>query len=184
MAWVTNQARQRDRPELLSLDIAALENPPVPVRRPIAGVSEARHAYNPAGLNYLELEAKNQALGGAGKQFVVNFERARLIRAGKDALAERVEQVSATVGPSAGFDIHSYDADGTDRFIEAKTTKHGKNTPFFLTPNELAFSEKNAPRYFLYRVFRFRVEPRLFVLSGRIKDQCTIEPSEYMARLV
>ncbi|WP_413766517.1 DUF3883 domain-containing protein, partial [Vibrio vulnificus] len=87
--------------------------------------------YNPGGINYLEREARNQSLGEAGEQFVLNFERARLIKAGKDSLADRIEQVSVTVGPSAGFDVRSFEENGTDRYIEAKTTKYGKNTPFF-----------------------------------------------------
>ena len=134
------------------------------------------------GVNYLEREARNQALGEAGEQFVINFERARLIRAGRESFAERIEQVSATVGPSAGFDIKSFETNGADRFIEAKTTKYGKNTPFFVTPNELRFSRDNSSKYYLYRLFRFRESPRLYALHGHVKDRCTLEPSEFMAR--
>jgi len=135
-------------------------------------------------VNYLEREAQNQRLGDAGEQFVINFERSRLIHAGKEALAERVEQVSVTVGPSAGFDIRSFDENGTDRFIEAKTTKYGKSTPFFITPNELEFSRENSDRYFLYRIFRFRTAPRLFALHGYLEDQCTLKPAQYLASVV
>ncbi|MDZ7783568.1 MAG: DUF3883 domain-containing protein [Halioglobus sp.] len=121
-------------------------------------------------------------MGEAGEQFVLNFERARLIRAGKDSLADRIEQISATVGPSAGFDIKSFEENGTDRYIEAKTTKYGKNTPFFVTPNELRFSRDNALRYYLYRLFKFRDSPRLFALNGHVEDGCILEPSEFIAR--
>lgn len=78
----------------------------------------------------MEREARNQLLGEAGEEFVIRYERARLIQAGKDSLADRIEQVSSTVGPSAGFDILSFEENGSDRYIEAKTTKYGKNTPF------------------------------------------------------
>jgi len=133
--------------------LAAMERPPVAETEKRRGFNEAPALYNPAGINYLEREARNQSLGDAGEQFVINFERARLIHAGKDHLADKIEQTSVTIGPSAGFDIRSFDADGGDRFIEAKTTKYGKSTPFFVTPNELNFSESNATSYFLYRVF-------------------------------
>lgn len=162
--------------------LAVMEAPPVPEERTAPAVEEAQAIYNPSGVNYLEREARNQSLGEAGEQFVINFERARLIHAGKEALADRIEQVSATIGPSAGFDIRSFEKNGSDRFIEAKTTKYGKNTPFFVTPNELRFSRENAPRYFLYRIFKFRASPRLFALQGYLEDRCILEPTEFMAR--
>jgi len=171
-------------PEIPSVEdfLSAWEEPPAPEDRKAPAIAEPRAIYNPGGVNYLEREARNQSLGEAGEQFVINFERARLIRAEKASLAERIEQVSATVGPSAGFDVRSFEENGADRFIEAKTTKYGKNTPFFVTPNELQFSRDNASKYYLYRLFRFRQSPRLFALNGRVEDQCLLEPSEFIAR--
>ena len=162
--------------------LSAWEEPPArePIKAP--SVAEPRVIYNPGGVNYLEREARNQSLGDAGEQFVINFERARLIRLGKEALADRIEQVSVTVGASAGFDVRSFEENGSDRFIETKTTKYGKSTPFFVTPNELRFSRDNASRYFLYRIFRFRESPRLFALQGCVEDICILQPSEFMAR--
>lgn len=162
--------------------LSAWEAPPVPEDRKTPVMAEPRGIYNPGGVNYLEQEARNQTLGEAGEQFVINFERARLIRAGRESLADRIEQVSATVGPCAGFDIKSFEENGTDRYIETKTTKYGKSTPFFVTPNEVRFSRNNASQYYLYRLFRFRESPRLFALNGRIEDRCMLEPSEFMAR--
>lgn len=172
-------------PEIPSVEdfLSAWEAPPTPDDRRTPTVAEPKAIYNPAGVNYLEREARNQLLGEAGEQFVINFERARLIRAGKESLAERIEQVSVTVGPSSGFDIKSFEENGTDRYIEAKTTKYGKSTPFFVTPNELRFSRDNASSYFLYRLFKFRESPRLFALQGHVKDRCIVEPSEFIARL-
>lgn len=166
--------------------LAAMESPPSCELRSTSDNREVREApslYNPAGVNYLEKEAQNQLLGEAGEQFVMNFERARLIYASKHALADQIEQVSATIGPSAGFDIRSYEDNGKDRFIEAKTTKYGKSTPFFVTPNELRFSKANAPSYYLYRIFGFRDAPRLFTLQGHLEDRCILVPSEYTARV-
>jgi hypothetical protein len=74
--------------------LAAMEAPPSEVGRRPDAVSDAPAVYNPVGVNYLEREARNQSLGDAGEQFVLNFERARLIYAGKSSLAERIEQES------------------------------------------------------------------------------------------
>ena len=162
--------------------LAALEKPPAAGERRSPGVAEPCAVYNPGRVNYLERESRNHSLGVAGEQFVINFERARLIHAGKASLADSIEQVSATVGPSAGFDIRSFEENGSYRFIEAKTTKYGKSTPFFVTPNELRFSRENSSRYFLYRIFKFREAPRLFALHGHLEDRCILEPSGFIAR--
>ena len=162
--------------------LVAMEYPPTVEERATLTTAVPRAIFNPSGVNYLEREARNKSLGDAGEQFVINFERARLIHAGRESLADRIEQVSVTVGPSAGFDVRSFEVNGIDRFIEAKTTKYGKNTPFFITPSELRFSGENSSRYFLYRLFKFGEAPRLFSLHGHIKDLCILEPSEYMAR--
>lgn len=160
--------------------LAAMDNPPIPEERRES--TSAPPLVNPTGINYLEREAQKQSLGEAGEQFVISFEKARLIHIGKEFLADRIEQVSVTVGPSAGFDIRSFEPNGSDRFIEVKTTKYSKYTPFFVTPNELTFSQKNAARYFLYRVFKFRKEPRIFTLNGNLEDTCTLKPSQFVAR--
>lgn len=160
----------------------AWRNPPE--RKPYkSAANEQRAQYGLKAMDYLSGEARNQLLGEAGEKFVLNFECARLIRAGKEALADRIEQVSVTVGPSAGFDIKSFENDGSDRFIEAKTTKYGKYTPFYVTPNELQFSLTNAERYCLHRLYQFGEATRLFGLRGQVENFCTLAPSEYKARL-
>lgn len=172
-------------PEIPSIEdfLSAMDAPPIRNEYKGKAVTEAQVFYNPSGINYLEREAQNQSLGEAGEQFVMNYERARLIHAGKGSLADRIEQVSTSIGASVGFDIRSFEANGSDRFIEAKTTKYGKNTPFFITPNELRFAQENAAQYFLYRVFRFRSDPHLFTLRGNLRDQCILEPSSFIARI-
>ena len=104
-------------PDIPTVDdiLAALESPPDLEPDRTRSVAEPRAAYNPSGQNYLEREARNQSLGEAGEQFVINFEQARLIHAGKESLADGIEQISSTVGPSAGYDIRSFEENGTDR---------------------------------------------------------------------
>ena len=75
------------------------------------------------------------------------YEKARLRTIGRIDLLDSVEQVSETLGPNAGYDIRSFEQDGKERFIEVKTTKYGKLTPFFVTANELLFSERNREQY-------------------------------------
>jgi len=133
--------------------------------------------------NYLELEAANKSLGDAGELFAIRFEQARLISLGKDSLADKIEHIAKTQGDGAGFDIRSFEANGSDRFIEVKTTKYGKHSPFFVSANELRFSEKHHDNYHLYRAFQFRNDPRLFSLPGSVKENFILSPTEYRASL-
>jgi hypothetical protein len=122
-------------------------------------------------------------LGRAGEEFVVDFERARLISEAQERLASRVERVSVTRGDQEGFDVLSFSANGRERLIEVKTTGFGAYTPFFVTRNELETSKENSDRYHVYRVFTFRRSPRLFILPGAIDQSCDLEPAQFVARV-
>jgi hypothetical protein len=145
---------------------------------PQRGVKEASADYRPP-VNYLEREARNQALGAAGERFVLSVERARLAADGNERLASRVEQVSSTRGDGEGFDILSFESDTRERLIEVKTTGFGRDTPFFVTENERQVSKRERKYYHLYRVFGFRRDPRLFVKQGAFDEICRLEPQSY-----
>ena len=95
-------------------------------------------------INYLEREARNSSLGAAGEKFVLEYEKTRLAAIEQPNLADQIEQISETKGDWAGYDIRSFNDNGSDRFIEVKTTRYGLETHFFITKNELGFSTKNS----------------------------------------
>lgn len=132
--------------------------------------------------NYIEREARNRSLGSAGELFVINYERARLIHAGHEALAAKIEHTSQVRGDYEGYDILSFEDHGAERLIEVKTTKYGSETPFFITRNEIATSEKRAASYHLYRLFAFRDEPRLYTLPGAISQSCRLSATTFLAQ--
>ena len=140
--------------------------------------------YGPARkTNYLDLERRNSALGLAGEEFVLDFERARLARLGCDQLAASVEHVAKTQGDGQGFDILSFEESGREKLVEVKTTKYGAQTPFFVTRNEVQVSEDRSDQYDLYRVYSFRSVPKLFSLRGSIAQSFELQPTQYRARL-
>ena len=160
--------------------LGVLTNPPAPQ----TADHPARERQPPAksyAVNYLEREAQNRSLGAAGEQFVLNFERARLESLGRGHLAGHIQHIAQTRGDGAGFDILSFEQSGAERLIEVKTTKYGRETPFFVSRNEVATSERHAPQYQLYRLFAFREAPRLFVLSGALSQTCRLSASTYLA---
>ncbi len=132
--------------------------------------------------NYLEREACNRSLGLAGEILILNYEKARLIHAGRENLAARIEHTSQVRGDQEGYDILSFERDGAERLIEVKTTKYGSETPFFITRNELSVSKTMAKQYHLYRLFTFREAPRLFTLPGAIDLTCGLTAATYLAR--
>jgi hypothetical protein len=131
--------------------------------------------------NYLKTEAENRSLGVAGEEFVLQYEHARLWRAGKRRLAEQVEHVAKTQGDGLGYDILSFEASGQERLIEVKTTRFGEFTPFFASRNEVDVSENKQTEYQLYRLYSFRREPKLYVLPGSLARTCTLDPFQFIA---
>lgn len=138
----------------------------------------------PRKTHFVRLDSENRRLGQLGEEWTLEFERRRLHDVlGAPELARRVTWVSREEGDGAGYDIRSFNDDGSARLIEVKTTGLGKYFPFYVSPNELAVSEREAVAYHLYRVFRFATEPRLFMLQGALSAVCRLEPSQYSARV-
>lgn len=132
--------------------------------------------------NFIELEAMNRDLGAAGERAVLARERSLLRAAGEHALSERVEHVSLTIGDGLGFDIRSFDPNGTEKFIEVKTTRLGAHWPMLLSRNEVDVSAVEAERYHLYRLHDFRPESvRFYALRGNLRDTCQLSPETYKA---
>lgn len=152
-----------------------------PARRHIASDASPYKAYVPVRRDYIAREARNRTLGLAGEEFVVRFEHWRLNQLGQPRLADRVEHVSQTQGDGLGYDVLSFDTDGRERFIEVKTTAFSKETPFFVTRNELDFSKDASDHFVLCRLFEFRQKPRLFALNGALDQHCSLDPFTYRA---
>jgi hypothetical protein len=145
-----------------------------------ANVEESSVVYHqPTKANYLEIEQNNKNLGSIGEELVLTYERWRLIEAGKDTLADRVEWVSETHGDGIGYDVLSKNTNGTDRYVEVKTTKLGKDAPIFFSRNEYEFSVSNSTNYYLYRLFNFNKDPKLFIVNGRYDDFCRYQAVKY-----
>lgn len=132
--------------------------------------------------DFASRDAKNRSLGAQGELWVIECERARLKAAGCVHLVQAIEHVSQTQGDGAGYDIHSKNLDGSDRFIEVKTTNGNRLTPFLLTANELECSRELGSAYHLYRVFEFSSNPHLFVITGSLDQTLQLEPTEYRVR--
>lgn len=136
--------------------------------------SEPQVSYrkSPIKVNYLEREQRNRDLGQKGEELVISYEKWQLTVLGKENLADKVEWISKEQGDGAGFDILSKNMDGTDKYIEVKTTKLSKETPIFFSKNELDFSVEHSKEFFLYRIFDFEQNTKMFTRNGALNQVC------------
>lgn len=110
-------------------------------------------------------DSRNRALGRQGEERVFFSEQAILRSVGRADLASKIRWVSEEDGDGSGYDIRSWNPDGTERLIEVKTTTGHKATPFLLSENERAFSEERPDAFRLARIYDFAGQPRAFELS-------------------
>jgi hypothetical protein len=125
----------------------------------------------------------NRALGQAGEQRIFEFEQRRLFDADRRDLARKVRWVSQADGDGLGYDIRSYGEDGSERWIEVKTTRGGNATPFYLTRNENEVAKERPDAFRLYRLYDFSKSPRLFTLKPPLEKRLTLEPLTFRASL-
>jgi uncharacterized membrane protein len=107
---------------------------------------------------------------------------------GRADLAELVRHVAVVEGNGTGYDVASFELDGSDRFIEVKTTRSGVQTDFFVSANEVQFSIQQRTSYYLYRVYDFDPSVRrgqYYVRRGSLVDDVSLQlqPVQFRVRL-
>ncbi len=136
--------------------------------------------------NYTQRESNNRKLGEQGERFVLEYERNRLIQAKRDDLAKEVKWSSKEEGDGLGYDVRSFQWENEqpteeEHYIEVKTTNNGKYQPFYISPNELAYSKQYANQYSLYRVYDFNKQSRIFKLHGDVYQHVYLQAQNYQA---
>lgn len=123
----------------------------------------------------LELErilAENRKLGAKAEIAVVEFEKRRLRKLGRNIQAELVKRIS-TVNVGAGYDVLSFDGANDDifpnRFIEVKATT-GYQLRFYWTRNEKEVASKKKKQYWIYAMVEFKEDRPNECLPVLIQD--------------
>ncbi|CAM3165944.1 DUF3578 domain-containing protein [Leuconostoc gasicomitatum] len=137
-------------------------------------------------IDYDTLQKQNSMIGFLGEQIVLKYEKDKL--SDDLNLAQQIEHVSQTKGDGLGYDILSFDSQGNEIFIEVKTTTQGKNTPFYMSSNEVSFANKHPDNYFLYRVYNFSnlVEMNnieFFKINGSQMKNIDLQPVNFIANI-
>jgi hypothetical protein len=168
-----------DSPRAEAMEVnRVLETPPEAMRIPQTVWSPSARL---SRFDFVARDAANRDLGRRGEEFVLEFERKRLHDGGRRDLAQRIEWTAQARGDGAGYDVQSFDADGSARLIEVKTTGLGKYFPFNVTVNEVRCSQARPREFQLYRVFNFGPYARLYMLPGELSKSCHLDPSQYRA---
>ena len=131
---------------------------------------------SPDQLDAILRKCKN--VGHAGEHFVYQHERRRLHKAGRGDLIDKIDWVSQRT-VSKGYDIKSYEVDGSPRHIEVKATI-GKSPSFFMSSNEWNVATRMRGSYWLYRVVQSLDRPRI---TCKLQDPKGAEDKSAITRL-
>lgn len=133
----------------------------------------------------LEIMLRAAARNGAAGEFeVMKHERRRLVRAGRDDLARKVRWTSKE-NAAAGFDISSFEEDGSTRFIEVKASSSGTRR-FIISRNEWMVAQAKDERYWIYLVTNVNSNPQIISLQNPVRlelqGQLVRTPNEWIVR--
>ena len=126
-------------------------------------------------------DARNRALGEAGEARVLAHEKSTLHSIGRPDLAKQVEWTSKTQGDGAGYDIASFQPDGTPRLLEVKTTNGWDRTPFHISRNEIRVAKGHPEEWRLVRLYDFSRNAQAFELAPPLERHVALTATSFQA---
>lgn len=137
-------------------------------------------------LKKIDFERENlrkRILGSKGEKIVEKYEKQHLFENGKIKLSNKVNRVSL-VDDSLGYDVLSYNLDGSKKYIEVKSTTFslGNQIMFNLSQNQYEIAKK-LDDYYIYVVFNTRsIKPKIWKISNPFKEdraEINLKPINY-----
>ena len=119
-------------------------------------------------IDFSALNERRKTIGTAGELIVLEYENERLAKSGINKQAEHVAQ---TIGDGLGYDIRSYDENGTEIHIEVKTTKTNHCDSFYMSKREIEESKNPDYKYRIYRVYNYNEKTKtasLMIYDGAV----------------
>lgn len=124
---------------------------------------------NKKSTDYLKKARLLKNIGDRAEAIVMKYEEQYLQNNGKSKLAGKILQISKT-DDYAGYDIKSFDLDGSPKYIEVKATKAPKGKAnFYFTRNEKSKAEK-LNNYHIYIVYSVKSKTPSIWDLGNIFD--------------
>lgn len=115
---------------------------------------------------------KSDKVGRLGEEFVFNYEKQILIKAGMSELAEKIVwHRNEKSNRTPGWDITSFDEHGNAKYIEVKATIGESISSVIITSNEAEKMQqlKGSNNYFIYLVTSIVKNPKIEVLRNPAK---------------
>ena len=119
--------------------------------------------------NYLRRSNQSNKIGDAGEEYVIEYEKNKLISKNLSHLAEKVIWQAKDYSFFPGYDIKSFNEVGEEIFIEVKSTIGSKQTQFEITDTELKAAEKLGDSYYIYCVHDVLKKPKIFAIKNLSK---------------
>lgn len=137
-------------------------------------------------IDYINRSKKLKKIGDRGELIVLKAERKYLKENKRPDLEKLIDHI-AEKDDSAGYDIKSYNLDGTERLIEVKsTTQKVSSNSIYISANELDVATKNS-NYYFYVVYEADSKaPKIWRVKGTdlLNDEKIIkEPIAYRIRI-
>ncbi len=138
----------------------------------------------PTNPDYESRSRRHKQLGDKGEELALDYERKKLLEAGHSILTKKVAKIKRD---SEGYDIHSFEEDGTPMQIEVKTTRSKVGQAnFFLSSNELK-QAKELDNYYLYMVYEILSKnPKIWIVKNPFhprKTSVVLTPMNYRVQI-
>lgn len=118
--------------------------------------------YRSRETDYEKINRNKKDVGNRGEKAILEYERDKLIEAG---LIELAKKVAICDNDAIGYDIISYDLDGSEMHIEVKTFSGSNyNMDFYITDNELECLKKDE-KYHIYYLHDIKNKPKCHIVK-------------------
>jgi len=127
-------------------------------------------------VDYRKKAESNDVVGTLGEEFAIAYEQWRLRE--RPELLKKLRHVSKE-DDTLGYDIESYELDGTPRYVEVKATIGPIETRFYLTANELLCAQDKGSQYVLLRVSQLSDNPKCCEIRFPFEGKLSLTPTIY-----
>ena len=130
---------------------------------------EKRKTYRSRETDYERINRNKKDIGNRGEIAVLNYEKMFLSKNGRKDLADMVE---LSENDAIGYDVLSYNLDGSEKHIEVKTNSGQSNKllDFYLTDNEFETMESD-PAYNIYYLYSIKKDPKVHIINKEILEK-------------
>ncbi|NOJ12471.1 DUF3427 domain-containing protein [Vibrio splendidus] len=183
-SWTSHEELDANKPIDVSDVVLTKTEAPKPSTRKKSLKKGTKNTTNKTN-NWADIDERNRNLGLAGEELVIAHEKQFLINKGLTDLAEKIVHVAKKTD-YAGYDVKSFDENGTEKFIEVKTTEKTIGTAFCISRNEVEVSREFGSQYWVYRVYDLNKKTgkaKFYLLNGPVEDHFDLVPENYKARV-